>query len=62
MAYRLSREEGLFCRLSGGANVFVALKEARRLGKGNTVVTVLPDSGARYITKEVCTSQDSALS
>jgi len=56
MAYRLSREEGLFCGMSSGANVFVALKEARRLGKGHTIVTVLPDSGDRYITKEVYTT------
>ena len=56
MAYRLSREEGLFCGMSAGANFFVAIKEARRLGKGHTVVTVLPDSGDRYITKEVYTT------
>lgn len=56
MAYRLSREEGLICGMSGGANVFVALKEASRLGEGHTVVTVLPDSGDRYITKEIYTT------
>lgn len=52
MAHRLSREEGLFCGMSAGANVFVALKEAQKLKKGQNVVTVLPDSGDRYITAE----------
>jgi cysteine synthase A len=52
MAHRLWRTEGLFCGISGGANVLVALKLARELGKGRRVVTVLPDSGDRYMTEE----------
>ena len=52
MAYRLSRTEGLFCGMSSGAAVFVALNEARKLGKGQNVVTILPDSGDRYISAE----------
>lgn len=52
MAHRLWREEGLFAGISSGANVLVAIKEAKKLGKGKTVVTVLPDSGDRYITDE----------
>lgn len=52
MAYRLSREEGLFAGMSSGANVFAALNEARKLGRGKNVVTVLPDSGDRYFTDE----------
>lgn len=52
MAYRLSREECLFCGMSSGANVFVALSEARRLEKGDNVVTVLVDSGDRYFSDE----------
>lgn len=52
MAYRLSREEGMFCGMSSGAAVFVALNEARKLRKGQNVVTILPDSGDRYITTE----------
>lgn len=51
MARRLVREEGLFCGGSSGSNVHVAVKIARQLGKGKAVVTVLPDSGTRYITK-----------
>ena len=52
MAYRLSQEEGLFCGMSSGANVFVAVNEARKLGKGKNVVTVLVDRGDRYFSSE----------
>jgi cystathionine beta-synthase len=51
VARRLVREEGLFCGGSSGSNVHAALQVARDLGPGKTVVTVLPDSGTRYITK-----------
>jgi len=46
---RLAREEGILAGISAGANVFAALKIAERLGAGRTVVTVLPDSGHRYL-------------
>lgn len=49
MTHRLWREEGLFAGVSSGANVLVVLREAGRLSKGK-VVTVLPDSGDRYLT------------
>ncbi|MEM2195111.1 MAG: PLP-dependent cysteine synthase family protein [Candidatus Methanomethylicia archaeon] len=55
MAYRLSREEGLFVGISSGANVLVALREAIRLdkeGRNGNVVTVLVDRGDRYFTDE----------
>lgn len=51
MARRLVREEGLFCGGSSGSNVHIAVQLARKLGKGKTIVTTLPDSGTRYITK-----------
>jgi len=51
IARRLVREEGLFCGGSSGSNVHIAIKLAKKLGKGKTIVTVLPDSGTRYITK-----------
>jgi len=51
MARRLVREEGLFCGGSSGSNVHIAVEIARQLGPGKTVVTVLPDSASRYITK-----------
>ena len=52
MSHRLRREEGLFCGISSGANVFASLKVAKELGKGKTVVTVLPDSADRYFSME----------
>ena len=42
-AKRLAREEGLMCGISSGTNVAAALKLAKKLGPGKTVVTVLPD-------------------
>jgi cysteine synthase A len=52
MAHRLCKEEGLFCGMSSGANVCVALEIAKTLGKGKRVVTILPDSRYRYFKKE----------
>jgi cystathionine beta-synthase len=50
-ARRLAREEGLFAGGSSGSAVHVAVELAREIGKGKTIVVVLPDSGSRYITK-----------
>ena len=52
MSRRLSREEGLLVGISAGANVVAALKAAKRLGRDKRVVTVLPDTGERYLTME----------
>ncbi|GAG73485.1 unnamed protein product, partial [marine sediment metagenome] len=52
MTHRLTKEEGLFAGVSSGANVLVALKEAKKLGKGKNVVTILPDNRDRYLTDE----------
>lgn len=49
-AKRLAREEGLMCGISGGTNVAAALKLAKKLGRGKTVVTVLPDTAERYFS------------
>lgn len=49
---RLSREEGLFAGISSGAAAWAALRVARSQGKGKTVVTILPDTGERYISME----------
>ena len=46
----LARKEGLMCGISSGTNVAAALKLARKLGKGKTVVTVLPDTAERYFS------------
>lgn len=49
-ARRLAQEEGLMCGISSGTNVAAALKLAKKLGKGKTVVTVLPDTAERYFS------------
>jgi cysteine synthase len=49
MALRLAREEGLFAGTSTGANVTAALKLAEKLGAGATVVTVMCDTGMKYL-------------
>ena len=46
----LARKEGIMCGISSGTNVAAAIKLARRLGKGKTVVTVLPDTAERYFS------------
>jgi cysteine synthase A len=52
-ACRLARLEGIFAGYSAGANVFASLKVARELGKEKTVVTVIPDSGMKYLSTEL---------
>ena len=47
---RLAREEGLMVGISAGTNVAAALRLARKLGEGKTVVTVLPDTAERYFS------------
>ena len=47
---RLAREEGIMVGISAGTNVAAALKLAKKLGKGKTVVTVLPDTAERYFS------------
>jgi len=56
MSDRLVREEGLFCGISSGANVYLALKVAKQLGPGKNVVTVLPDHRDRYLSEKKYTT------
>ena len=49
-ARRLARDEGLLCGISSGSNVTAALRMAKKLGPGKTVVTILPDTGERYFS------------
>ena len=49
-ARALAREEGLICGVSSGTNVAAARRLAAKLGRGKTVVTVLPDTGERYFS------------
>jgi cysteine synthase A len=53
---RLVREEGLFCGISAGANVYYSIKVAENLGKGKRVVTVLPDHRDRYLSEKKYTT------
>lgn len=46
----LAAKEGILCGISSGTNVAAALRLAKRLGKGKTVVTVLPDTAERYFS------------
>jgi cysteine synthase A len=49
MAFRLAREEGLFAGTSTGANVTATLRLAETLGRGTTIVTILCDTGMKYL-------------
>ncbi|MEO8541370.1 MAG: cysteine synthase A [bacterium] len=50
---RLAREEGILAGISAGANVFAARKIAERLGAGKTVVTIICDTGERYLSVNI---------
>jgi len=52
-ACRLARLEGIFAGYSAGANVFASLQVAQKLGEDKTVVTVIPDSGMKYLSTEL---------
>jgi cysteine synthase len=53
MARRLAREESLFAGTSSGANVVAAIRVAERLGPGTAVVTLMVDSGLKYLNTDV---------
>jgi cysteine synthase A len=53
MTRRLAREEALFAGTSSGANVVAAIRVAERLGPGKTVVTLMVDSGLKYLSTDV---------
>jgi cysteine synthase len=57
MARHLAREEALFAGTSSGANVIAAIRVAERLGPGATVVTLLCDSGLKYLNTDVYRSR-----
>src|SRR5215204_1137919 len=52
MSLRLAREEGLLVGVSSGANLLAAYQIAEELGEGSRVVTILPDTGERYLSME----------
>lgn len=47
---QLASREGIMCGISSGTNVAAAIKLAKQLGKGKTVVTILPDTAERYFS------------
>ena len=51
----LAKKEGILCGISSGTNVAAAIKLAKKLGKGKTVVTVLPDTAERYFSTPLFT-------
>jgi cysteine synthase len=51
MALRLAREEGLFAGTSTGANVIAAFLLAKQLGSDAVIVTVMCDTGMKYLSK-----------
>ena len=53
MAKRLAKDEGIFCGISSGANMHVALQIARDAGPDKNVLVVLPDTGERYISTDL---------
>src|SRR5688572_7868826 len=53
MTRRLAREESLFAGTSSGANVVAAIQVAKRLGRGAKVVTLMADSGLKYLSTDV---------
>jgi cysteine synthase A len=53
MARRLAREEALFAGTSSGANVVAAIRAGQKLGPGKTVVTLMCDSGLKYLNTDV---------
>ena len=52
-ARKLALEEGIFVGVSSGAACYAALKVAKNLGKGHVVVTILPDTGERYLSTDI---------
>ena len=62
MARRLAQEEGLFAGTSSGANVVAAIRVAERRGRDSTVVTLMVDSGLKYLSTDVYRSRSEATS
>ncbi|MDD3813401.1 MAG: cysteine synthase A [Desulfocapsaceae bacterium] len=58
IARRLATEEGIFCGISSGAAVWAALQlGGKKENQGKTIVTILPDTGERYLSTELMTKQ-----
>ena len=53
MARRIAKEEGLLVGISSGANVLAAINVGKKLGPGSVIVTMLPDSGTKYLSTKL---------
>lgn len=53
MARKIAKEEGLLVGISSGANVLAAINVGRKLGPGSVIVTMLPDSGTKYLSTKL---------
>ena len=53
IARRLAREEGIFGGTTSGANVWAAIQRARKIGAGKKIVTVIVDSGLKYLNGDL---------
>ena len=53
MVKELATREGVLSGSSGGANVVAAVQVAKQLGRGKRVVTMIPDSAERYLSKKI---------
>ena len=58
MARRVAKEEGILAGISSGAAIYAAIEKAKELGKGKTVVTVLPSNGERYLSTPLYSFDD----
>lgn len=58
MSRKVAKEEGILGGISSGAAIVAALKKAKELGEGNTVVTVLPSNGERYLSTPLYAFED----
>jgi cysteine synthase B len=61
MARRLAREEGIFAGISSGANVLAALNLAKTVPPGSLIVTIICDSGSRYLSDPFWDEQQAEL-
>lgn len=59
MTRRLAREEGLFAGTSSGANVFAAIRVAEKLGPSTNIVTLMVDSGLKYLSTDIYINSNS---
>lgn len=55
---RVAKEEGILAGISSGAAIYAAIEKAKELGKGKTVVTVLPSNGERYLSTPLYSFDD----